>query len=84
MLYEVITIHSRHADVQQQDIRPLTRGQLQRFMAIGCLATDHAAPHIFQYAAQGGPVDIGGYYNPDEAAATAAMRPSATLSYNFV
>jgi len=31
-------------------------------------------------AAQGGPVDIGGYYNPDEAAATAAMRPSATLN----
>ena len=31
-------------------------------------------------AAQGMPVDIGGYYNPDEALAAAAMRPSATLN----
>ena len=30
--------------------------------------------------AQGRPVDIGGYYHPDEDAATAAMRPSATLN----
>jgi isocitrate dehydrogenase len=25
-------------------------------------------------------VDIGGYYHPDDKAATAAMRPSATLN----
>ncbi len=31
-------------------------------------------------AAQGKPVDIGGYYQPDEAKATAAMRPSPTLN----
>ena len=31
-------------------------------------------------AAQGSPVDIGGYYQPDEALAVAAMRPSATLN----
>jgi isocitrate dehydrogenase len=31
-------------------------------------------------AAQGKPVDIGGYYQPDEALATAAMRPSPTLN----
>jgi len=31
-------------------------------------------------AAQGMPVDIGGYYNPDEALTAAAMRPSATLN----
>ncbi|MDA1264350.1 MAG: NADP-dependent isocitrate dehydrogenase, partial [Planctomycetota bacterium] len=31
-------------------------------------------------AAQGAPVDIGGYYNPDEAKISAAMRPSATLN----
>ena len=30
--------------------------------------------------AQGSPVDIGGYYRPDDALATAAMRPSATLN----
>ena len=31
-------------------------------------------------AAQGASVDIGGYYQPDEALVTAAMRPSATLN----
>jgi isocitrate dehydrogenase len=31
-------------------------------------------------AAQGKPVDIGGYYLPDDARASAAMRPSATLN----
>ena len=31
-------------------------------------------------AAQGAPVDIGGYYMPDEELATKAMRPSATLN----
>jgi isocitrate dehydrogenase len=31
-------------------------------------------------AAQGKPVDIGGYYIPDEAKCAAAMRPSATLN----
>ena len=30
--------------------------------------------------AQGSPVDIGGYYQPNEELATAAMRPSATLN----
>jgi isocitrate dehydrogenase len=31
-------------------------------------------------SAQGKPVDIGGYYQPDEAKATAALRPSKTLN----
>jgi isocitrate dehydrogenase len=31
-------------------------------------------------AAQGRPVDIGGYYHPDDAKCTAAMRPSATFN----
>jgi isocitrate dehydrogenase len=31
-------------------------------------------------AAQGKPVDLGGYYQPDDAKATKAMRPSATLN----
>jgi isocitrate dehydrogenase len=30
--------------------------------------------------AQGKPVDVGGYYLPDSAKASAAMRPSATLN----
>ncbi|WP_104045934.1 NADP-dependent isocitrate dehydrogenase [Arthrobacter sp. ZGTC412] len=29
---------------------------------------------------QGSPVDVGGYYNPDDAKASAVMRPSATLN----
>ena len=31
-------------------------------------------------AAQGDPVDIGGYYRPDDGLASAAMRPSATFN----
>ena len=31
-------------------------------------------------AAQGKPVDTGGYYSPDQAKTSAAMRPSATLN----
>ncbi|RLA69696.1 MAG: hypothetical protein DRG24_08080, partial [Epsilonproteobacteria bacterium] len=31
-------------------------------------------------AAEGKPQDIGGYFKPDTAKATAAMRPSATLN----
>ena len=31
-------------------------------------------------AVQGNPVDIGGYYWPDDDKASAAMRPSATLN----
>ena len=31
-------------------------------------------------AVQGSPVDIGGYYHPDEARAVAAMRPSETFN----
>ncbi|HEX7765191.1 MAG TPA: NADP-dependent isocitrate dehydrogenase, partial [Nitrospira sp.] len=31
-------------------------------------------------AAQGKPVDVGGYYHPDDAKSAKAMRPSATLN----
>ena len=31
-------------------------------------------------AAQGQPVDLGGYYQPDPARTTAAMRPSPTFN----
>ena len=30
--------------------------------------------------AQGKPVDVGGYYHPNDAKASKAMRPSATLN----
>ena len=32
---------------------------------------------------QGDPVDLGGYYRPDDAKAEAAMRPSATYNEAF-
>jgi len=31
-------------------------------------------------AVQGKPVDLGGYYQPDDAKASAILRPSATLN----
>ena len=44
------------------------------------LADNEAAIVDELLAAQGDAVDIGGYFQPDEALATAAMRPSATLN----
>ncbi|HYH50560.1 MAG TPA: NADP-dependent isocitrate dehydrogenase, partial [Acidimicrobiia bacterium] len=44
------------------------------------LAADEATIVDELNAVQGGPVDIGGYYFPDRALATAAMRPSATFN----
>jgi isocitrate dehydrogenase len=44
------------------------------------LAANEAKINAELIAAQGKPVDIGGYYLPDPAKASAAMRPSATLN----
>ena len=44
------------------------------------LAENEAAIVKELLAAQGEPVDIGGYYQPDDALAAAAMRPSTTLN----
>ncbi|AMV71726.1 isocitrate dehydrogenase [Desulfuromonas sp. DDH964] len=44
------------------------------------LASNEAKINAELLAAQGKPVDIGGYYRPDVAKTTAAMRPSATLN----
>ena len=44
------------------------------------LAKNEAKINAELIAAQGKPVDIGGYYLPDDAKASAAMRPSATLN----
>jgi isocitrate dehydrogenase len=53
----------------------------QRFTPIAAaLAAAEGAITQELLAAQGKPVDIGGYYFPDEAKCTAAMRPSATLN----
>ncbi|MEO5926791.1 MAG: NADP-dependent isocitrate dehydrogenase [Bryobacteraceae bacterium] len=53
----------------------------QRFTPIAAALTaneDRITQELL--AAQGKPVDIGGYYFPDEAKCVAAMRPSATLN----
>jgi isocitrate dehydrogenase len=44
------------------------------------LAKNEAKINAELIGAQGKPVDIGGYYLPDAAKASAAMRPSATLN----
>ncbi len=44
------------------------------------LAADEATIVDELNAVQGGPVDLGGYYLPDPALASAAMRPSATFN----
>ncbi|MDR6599467.1 isocitrate dehydrogenase [Achromobacter deleyi] len=48
--------------------------------AAGALAESEAKIVEELKAAQGKPVDIGGYYQPNEARASQAMRPSATLN----
>ncbi len=44
------------------------------------LGSDEQAIHDELIAVQGNPVDIGGYYQPDDAKADPAMRPSETLN----
>lgn len=44
------------------------------------MAENEAKINAELIAAQGKPVDLGGYYHPDIAKATAAMRPSGTLN----
>ncbi len=52
-----------------------------RFAAAAArLAENEAAVTAELLAAQGKPVDIGGYYRPDDALAGGAMRPSPTLN----
>ena len=52
-----------------------------KFAAVAkALADNEAAINAELIASQGAAVDIGGYYQPNEAKALAAMRPSATLN----
>lgn len=48
---------------------------------VGELASNESKISEELIAAQGAPVNIGGYYQPDEKKATAAMRASATLNH---
>jgi isocitrate dehydrogenase len=53
----------------------------EKFAAVAkALADNETAINAELIAAQGAAVDIGGYYQPDDAKALAAMRPSATLN----
>ncbi|MBK9266423.1 MAG: NADP-dependent isocitrate dehydrogenase [Polyangiaceae bacterium] len=53
----------------------------KRFVGVAKqLAENEAKINAELIGAQGKPVDMGGYYHPDLAKATAAMRPSATLN----
>jgi len=52
-----------------------------RFAPVAAALAENEAKIIAELdAAQGAPVDIKGYYQPDVATATAAMRPSATFN----
>jgi isocitrate dehydrogenase len=51
------------------------------FTPIAKAMTENEAKIVKELAdAQGKPVDMGGYYLPDDAKTSAAMRPSATLN----
>jgi isocitrate dehydrogenase len=52
-----------------------------RFAPVAAALRDNEAQIIAELnGAQGSPVDIGGYYHPDERKTSSAMRPSATLN----
>ncbi|MCB1666202.1 MAG: NADP-dependent isocitrate dehydrogenase [Pseudomonadales bacterium] len=53
----------------------------KRFASLAKTLTEKEQEIVAQLnGAQGAPVDIGGYYQPDDSKASAAMRPSATLN----
>ncbi|MEX2130123.1 MAG: NADP-dependent isocitrate dehydrogenase [Pseudohongiellaceae bacterium] len=53
----------------------------KRFAPLAKLLTDNEAKIVAELlAVQGKPVDIGGYYRPDQVKTSAAMRPSVTLN----
>ena len=53
----------------------------ESFAPIAAQLTENEAKIVDELnAAQGSPVDIGGYYDPDDEKASAAMRPSETLN----
>jgi len=56
-------------------------GLAEKFATVAdALAKNEEAINAELIAAQGDAVDIGGYYRPNDALASAAMRPSATLN----
>jgi isocitrate dehydrogenase len=72
-----LALYWAQALAQQQDDPAL---QTEFSSLASLLASQEQAIAAELLAVQGSPVDIGGYYHPDEAKADAAMRPSATLN----
>ena len=57
------------------------RGKKAKFAPLAKALSDSEARIVAELVAvQGKPVDIGGYYHPDLAKTTAAMRPSPTFN----
>ena len=74
----IISLASAPQAVASQDADPELAA---RFAAVASALAENEAAIIEELnAAQGQAIDVGGYYNPDDALAAAAMRPSATLN----
>ena len=60
----------------------MTEAQLKTVVeeVVKALVANDAAINAELIAAQGSPVDMGGYYQPEPVKTAAAMRPSATLN----
>jgi isocitrate dehydrogenase len=72
-----LAVYWSQALAEQTDDRELA----ERFAPIAAELSEHADTINDELiAAQGSPVDLGGYYRPDPAKAAAAMRPSKTLN----
>ena len=72
-----LALYWAQAMAEQDDDAELAK---QFSAAAAALAEQEAQIVAELNAAQGAPVDIGGYYRPDEELASRAMRPSATLN----
>ena len=72
-----LALYWAEALVQQTE----DNGLSEKFKGVSeALAEQESSINDELIAAQGNPVDIGGYYQPDESKASAAMRPSAALN----
>jgi len=70
-LYWAQALAAQHEDAELQKI----------FAPVAAELASHEEKIVAELAAvQGRPVDIGGYYRPDDAKASAAMRPSSTFN----
>jgi isocitrate dehydrogenase len=72
-----LTLYWARALAEQTDDAEMA----ERFTGVAAALSEHETKIAAELlAAQGEPTDLGGYYLPDEAKTTAAMRPSATFN----